>query len=238
MEDTMASRNSHVLKLKKIFEVSPNRIDPEVQAPIRHLANSEGKLKTDDPHVIQANVLWDKGIGRELGIDSFKDYLASIPGIPHSLLKNDAMHPLLRLVDPRLGLSKTCELFGIKFREFGYEDKDVISFDDRHGIPRTPFWVRAHDGKKHRECKPRDCRDKCTDKLFAMTAMVGVMVWVQDSNIIRKSEHFLDCPGSVHRLDRGFCAFLGIGNSGIRLSLGRYDGGHSPICGAGDFRRK
>lgn len=159
-------------------------IGDEVAALIKRLTDGRRLLDTNDVRVIQAKVLFDKGLGDDLGFDA---YLATIPEIPETLLADDPNLPLLRLVDPRLGLVKTCKLFGIKFEEFGYSDADAVACDARHEMPNTPFWVRAHDGRKNRNRKPNVCRDKCKDKLFAMTAMVAIMVWVQDRALSRKT---------------------------------------------------
>lgn len=213
-------------------------IHTEIQELIRRLTDGGAVLKSDDPRVFQAKVLWDKGLGRGIGIDTFEDYLATIPQIPTTFIFNDTDFPLLRLVDPRLGLVNTCKLFGIKFEEFGYSDADVVPCDDRHEIPNTPFWVRAHDGCKNRNRKPSICRDECSDKFFAMTAMVAIMVWVQDPSIIKEDEHVLDCPGSVHRSGRGFCAYLDVWGGEVELYLGGYAGAVHPHCGSGGFRRE
>lgn len=210
-------------------------IGDEVAAPIKRLTDGRRLLGTNDVRVIQAKILFDKGLGGEL---SFEAYLATIPEIPETLFADDPNLPLLRLVDPRLGLVKTCKLFGIKFEELGYSDMDAVSCDARHEIPNTPFWVRAHDGRKNRNRKPNICREECKDKLFAMTAMVAIMVWVQDPNIIKEGEHVLDCPGSVRRAVRGCCAYLGVWGGEVKLDLSRNAGDADPNCGSGGFRRE
>ena len=210
----------------------------EFQAFINTYKDGAKALKSNDPRLIQAKVLWDKGFGRELNIDSFERYLATIPEIPTSLLAEDSALPLLRLVDPRLGLTKTCELFGIKFKEFGYSDADAVACDAHHEIPNTPFWVRAHDGRKNRNRKPNVCRDECKDKLFSMTAMVAIMLWIQDPSIIKQGEHVLDCPGSVHRAARGLCAYLDVWCGEVGLHLHRSAGSAGSNYGAGAFRRE
>lgn len=236
----------------------------ELQVLIDRFKDGRRLLSTKDVRVIQAKVLWDKGLGEGviIGFDStvpgldgfgefnesvpgypiwaktFEEYLTTIPEIPETLLADDPHLPLLRLVDPRLGLVKTCKLFGIKFEKLGYSDADAVAYDARHEIPNTPFWVRAHDGRKNRNRRPDVCRDECKDKLFAMTAMVAIMVWVQDPSIIKEGEHALDCPGSVHRSDRGNCAYLGVWNVGVKVILNRFADNAHPDCGSGGFRRE
>jgi len=235
----------------------------DIQTLVDRYKDGASALKSNNPRLIQAKVLWDKGVGQNViigfdssvpGLDgfgefnenvpgypvwakSFEEYLATIPEIPEALLADDPNLPLLRLVDPRAGLVKTCELFGILFKEFSYSDEDVVAFDTRHEIPNTPFWVRAHDGRKNRNCKPNVCREECKDKLYAMTAMVAIMVWVQDPSIIKENEHVLDCPGSVRRAD-GCCAYLHVCGGVVRLVLVRHAGSAAPNCGAGSFRRE
>jgi len=210
-------------------------IGDDVAALIKRPTDGHRLLSTNDVRVIQAKVLFDKGLGGELSFDA---YLATIPEVPETLFADDPNLPLLRLVDPRLGIVKTCKLFGIKFEELGYSDTDAVSFDARHEIPNTPFWVRAHDGRKNHNRKPCVCRDECKDKLYAMTAMVAIMVWVQDPSIIKENEHVLDCPGSVRRAGRGDCAYLNVWDGGVELLLLRSAVHADPDCGSGGFRRE
>lgn len=207
----------------------------ELQVLIDRCKDGRRLLSMNNVRVMQAKVLFDKGLGGDLSFDA---YLATIPEIPETLLAHDSGLPLLRLVDPRLGLVKTCKLFGIKFEEFGYSDADAAPSDPRHEIPNTPFWVRAHDGRKNRNRKPNICRDECKDKLFAMTAMVAIMVWVQDPSIIKQNEHVLDCPGSVLRHARGRCACLEVWRGEVGLCLSSAAALEHPYYGSGGFRRE
>ncbi len=208
----------------------------DFQEFLRRYMDGGEALTSDDPRQIQAKVLWDKGFDH--GFESFEAYLATIPEIPETLLVDDSNLPLLRLVDPRLGLVKTCELFGIKFKEFGYSDADAVACDNRHEIPSTPFWVRANDGRKNRNRRPDVCRDECKDEFLAMTDMVAIMTWVQDPSIIKENEHILDCPGSVHRAGRGYCACLGVWHGEVELVLSWGAGDADPRYGSGAFRRE
>ena len=234
--------NDQILALREIERSRVKKGLPgfhdDIQALIARYKDGAKVLKSSDPRLIQAKVLWDKGFGRELGFKTFKSYLATIPMIPVSLLADDPNLPLLRLVDPRLGIAKACKLFGIKFEELGYSDADAVICDARHETPTEPFWVRAHDGRKNRSRRPDVCRDECKDKIFVMTAMVAIMTWVQDPSIIKQGEHVLDCPGSVPRSARGSCAFLRVWVGEVKLDLLRIAGGAFPHYGAGAFRRE
>ena len=234
--------NDQILALREIERSRVKKGLPgfhdDIQALIARYKDGAKVLKSSDPRLVQAKVLWDKGVGRELGFKTFKTYLATIPQIPASLLADDPNLPLLRLVDPRLGISKSCKLIGIKFEEFGYSDADAIACDSRHETPTEPFWVRAHNGRKNRNRRPDVCRNESKDNLFAMTAMVAIFVWVQDPSIIKEGEHVLDCPGSVLRAARGCCACLRVWGGEVKLYLH----GHADIAdayfGSGGFRRE
>ncbi len=190
-------------------------VGDEVTALIKRLTNGRRLLNTNDVRVIQANVLFDKGLGGDL---SFEAYLATIPEIPESLLADDAVFSILRLVDSRLGLFKICELFGIEFKENQNSDESVIALNTRYEMPTEPFWVRAHHNLNQFECKETvPLSDK--DKIFYMTAMVSIMVWVQDPSILMENGSVIDCLGSAYSKYRKNHAFLHVWQGLVALDL-------------------
>lgn len=191
---------------KTIIEAGGTGIKDQVQELIDRLsAGGIVKEKTKDPRIIQARRFWKKGWGRELGFKKFQQYLDTIPEIPLSLLADRPDLPLLVLVDPRLGIVKSCRLAGLKYEEYGWNDKTLEPYDDRHNIPTDkPYWIRASDGSPNLKRKPSDCRDECIGQLFAGTADVGIAIWIQYS----PRGHVMDLPGSVHSGYRDHCAFV------------------------------
>jgi|GEM_PF-1695066 hypothetical protein len=205
---------------------------------------SKADYKSFDVRVQQAKRLWDKGMGRtrfgsKADYKSFEGYLATIPEIPAGLLPHDPEFPLLVLVDPRLGLAKSCKRFNIKFEELGYSDADVASCDDRHATPSQPHWVRVHDGRKNHNRAPNDYRkDYTEDEVYAMTAMVAIHAFVQYPGIIEAGVHILGCHGSVHAENRDHCAYLEAWFGFVRLYVnGSTEVGY-PGYGSGGFRRE
>jgi hypothetical protein len=225
-------------------EKSHGALGARIQEIIARLTSGGIEGKTDDVRVQQAKRLWDKGMGRtrfgsKADYKSFEGYLATIPEIPAGLLPHDPEFPLLVLVDPRLGLAKSCKRFNIKFEELGYSDADVASCDDRHATPSQPHWVRVHDGRKNHNRAPNDYRkDYTEDEVYAMTAMVAIHAFVQYPGIIEAGVHILGCHGSVHAENRDHCAYLEAWFGFVRLYVnGSTEVGY-PGYGSGGFRRE
>ena len=198
----------------------------ELQELIRRVTSGGIAGKSDDIRIIQAKKLWDLGYGRELGIDSFDAYLVVIPSVPASLIAENPEFPLLVLVDPRLGYTKSCRLAVLKFSEYGNTDETLVPFDARHTMPITPYWVRAHDGSPNLNRKPSDIRKGLVGSQLVGTADVGIAIWIQ----LGKREHVMDLPGSVRSGARGCCAYVGVWGVEPKLHSGRDDGA-DPRCG-------
>ena len=213
----------HIAKLHEIqkahLKAGLPGIGREVEELISRLENGGVGKSAGDPRIAQAKKLWDLGFGRELKMNSFHAYFATIPEIPKSLVADNPVLPLLVLVDPRLGHTRSCRLDGLRFAEYGWDDTSLVPFDDRHVMPSAPYWVRAHDGSPNLGKKPSDCRAKCTGKLYAGTADVGIAIWIQHG----KCNHVMDLPGSVHISNRESCACLGVWRGGLELGASRHD---------------
>lgn len=153
-----------------------------------------------------------------------------------SLLRPKNLAPEFQpyIVDPRLGLTKTCKLLGIKFEEYGYDDDTFVPYDERYAelLTNKPYLVWATDGSSNLNRKPSDCRAKCTGERLAGTADVLIAIFAQRGEL----KHIMDGPGSVHRDDREGCAFLGRWCDVLGLFAGR-NGDASPRCGAVVFVR-
>lgn len=227
----------HVAKLHEIqaarLRAGMPGIGPEVEALIRQL-----EMGGVNQRRIQAKRLWDKGIGPEVKAKNFKVYLADIPEIPQSLLADDPTLPFLSLADPRVGLVKACSLIGIQHAELGYSEGDAAPFDERHTDPTVPFWFRHDDGRENRGRRPDVCRDECTGGILVGTAITGAFVYLHHPEIVTEGEHIIDLPGSVHRVSRIVCAFLGVWEGQTRLVVDRNSGDVIPYYGSLRLRRK
>ncbi|HBR80838.1 MAG: hypothetical protein UX09_C0020G0005 [Candidatus Uhrbacteria bacterium GW2011_GWE2_45_35] len=189
----------------------------------------------------QARILFERGFNqgvRGTTAKTLAQYLRAIPPVPDFLFADDLELPLLFLADPRLGITKSCGLLGIKYLGFDYDDQSVEPWDDRHRDPAGPFWFRCHDGRPNHKCKPEDCRDECVGNRLAGTAMTGIMAYVQKPDIVKEGEHIIDLPGSVDRGDRADCACLEVWGGRSRLSLGRCSWVAGPSCGSLVLRRE
>jgi hypothetical protein len=229
---------AQIAELVAIDRASLTGIRAEVQELIQRLTSGGVSPESDDPRLIQAKRLWDKGWGRELGLDNFEAYLATIPEIPEFLLEDDPELPLLFLADPRLGLARSCQLLGVWYAEFEYSDESAEPWDAHHCDPVEPFWFRCHNGRPNRGRKPKDCRAECRGNRLAGTAMVGLMAYIHKSDIVKEGKWTIDLPGSVSRRDRGCCAYLKVWNGRAGLFLYGVAGVAVPDCGSLVFRRE
>jgi len=187
----------------------------EVQALIRRLTDGRSKLKTDDPRIIQAKVLFDKGVGEALNLASFDDYLATIPEIPEK-------PPLeyldrLILVDRRIHLVDACRLVNLKYDG---DDNTFKPFDEKvskkHG---DVYWMWCQDGRRNRSRKPVNCRKQFSQHEVGMDAFEFVALFTQDETVIgtKENPHYVDLLGSVHDGDSSTIACGGLWDGEPRL---------------------
>jgi hypothetical protein len=213
----------HVAKLHEIqkarLRAGQPGIGAEVEELIRRLESGGVAGKSDDPRTVQAKKWWDAGVGRELGIRSFKEYLATIPEIPASLAEQRYDFPLLVLVERRLCTIVAARFAGLKYGELGYTDGTLVPVDGRHMLPEEPFWIRAHDGGPNLDRKPSVCLAECIGDRFAGTDSVGIAIHL----VHGKRGHVMDLPGSVRAVHREYCACVDpFGDPELRA--GRHDG--------------
>ena len=189
------------------------------------------KLTDRDPRILShAKLLFDKGAGREVGLPTFRDYLASIPDLPTFPEDYKTRFPLLALVDPRLTLTTSCRIFGVTLEG---DDTTSVPSSDRVVTPTTPYWMSFQDGRIHDNRKPSDCRTEFLSRSdeLPLTALEGVSAYTQQHPSILDG-HMMDLPGSI-RVDNGeHCACLRRWGGGeIRLRW-RWDGDPRPGCGS------
>lgn len=171
----------------------------------------------------QARRLWQLGFGRArkqkifhdlilrfLGWDlskrGFDQYLSAIPEIPDSLLTDDDEFRCLVLVDPRQGLTKSCELAGVRFAELGYGEHSLLQYSERDVHPADPFWARVDDGEEQALSSPAESRETCQNNVYPLTAMVAVMLFLQYK--LGELKASLVTPGSVSAEDWQQCFCL------------------------------
>lgn len=94
-----------------------------------------------DPRLLQAQILWERGVGRALGFADMAAYLQTIPPVPASLRTENGQYPYLVLVDPRLSPLVLTELFGILPLE-GQEMAHALAAD----VAGEAYWIRCQGG--------------------------------------------------------------------------------------------
>jgi hypothetical protein len=200
----------------------------EVAALINRLTDGAAALTSSDPRISQAKRLWDKGFGEN--VESFDVYLAGIPEIPEKLLANDERFPLLVLADARLGITKSCELAGLKY---GGNDQTFEDFDPKKARNSQVYWMRCQGGRRNRGKSVKACRDSFAKGEIGLTAMEGVALYVQNPEVIKGD--FLDLPSSVRADGRDRSAYLSHWDDGPELCWLWYDDGH-PYYGSASRR--
>lgn len=210
MEDKMKSSTFTVDQITELRAIEKTRMGKgesglraEVQSLIIRLKSGGVGAKIDDPRVVQAKKLWDKGFGEALGIDSFDVYLVTIPDIPDFPYSYKNRFPVLVLVDARLGITKTCDLLGA---EFDGDDQTFVDYDPEQARTEKVYWIRAQDGEKNNGKSVRACRNSFTEDELGLTVHEGLAFFAQNPEGLRGRG--MDLPGSVTRDYRDFVAYL------------------------------
>jgi hypothetical protein len=210
------------------------------QKPINRPKSDDRTVRTNDPRVRQAKVLWDKGWGRELGMTSFGAYLASIPAIPERPTGCPAHLNRLVLWDVRPllpkgkekqppSLVKACHLLSLQFPG---NDTTLVQHAATPVITTPVRWLWCQDGRMHRNRTPSDCRRHFVRPEVGAEALTGLFLFAQDPRVIGGSDdHVMDLPGSVHRGLPSRCACLGVWGGRPRLSWAWF-GGARPLYGS------
>lgn len=219
MEDMMEDSTftiDQVGKLREIERARLKRDEPglrsDLQALIMRLQSGGVGPQSDDPRVVQAKRLYDKGFGlREGGFPphgnwpTFDAYLATIPEIPEELKANDKRFPELVLVDTRIGIVKTCELLCV---DFDGNDQTFEDFDPNKAKTDKVYWIRAQDGRKNNGKSIKTCRKQFTDAgdELGLTDHEGLALFAQNPEGLRGRA--MDLPSSVGHEGRGSAACL------------------------------
>jgi len=166
-------------------------IRDELQELIVRLTAGGEDAKTDDPRVVQAKVLWNKGFGRELGFDLFQSYLATVPEIPDNLQLDDERFPLLVLVDGRVSISKACN-----FTDLAYLGHDWLFRPHAPDMAKSGIrWMRCQCGWKNRGMSVRTCRESFAKDEVGLDAIEGVALYAQYPEVV--NGHHADLPNAV-----------------------------------------
>lgn len=213
-------------------------IGPEVEELIMRLTSGGVAGASADLRVIRAKRLFDLGLGRELEMVRFEDYLATIPAIPDELLIEDPDFPHLVLVESRIGVTRLCRLGNITFSG---DDQTLVPWDERHQDSTSPVWIRMQDGRRNRDRKVRDCRVVFAPDELGFTALEGVCSYLELSSVVEElrdnqNGHAMDLPGSVHRDNRDYMANLRV-NKGQAILHWHWSGHAYPNYGSASRRR-
>lgn len=221
-------------QIKQLIEIDNAGfgIRADVSELIRRLTSGGVGIKSDDPRVVQAKFLWDKGWGRELGFDSFDAYLATVPEVPEDLRADDERFPLLVLVDARLGLVKIYELLGV---EYDGGDQIFEDFDPTKAKTEKVYWIRAQDGRQNNGKSVGSCRNQFADASdeVGLTAYEGLALFAQNPKGLKGRA--MNLPGSVNRGNRANSACLNWLSVRPRLEWNWYGHG-DPRCSCGSRR--
>jgi hypothetical protein len=196
-----------IAKLREIERARMRRGEPglreELQSLILRLQSGGVGPKSDDPRVVQAKRLWDKGFGKELGFDSFDAYLATIPEVPEVLKVHDELFPELVLVDARVGITKSCELLGIDYEG---DDDTFVDYDLQKVRCEKTYWVRLQDGERNRGNSVHTSRSGFIEGEIGLTVHEGLAFFAQnDATFVDRG---MDLVGSVCRGNRHHAAYL------------------------------
>lgn len=224
-------------QIKQLLEIDSagEGIRGEVQELIKRLTSGGVGAESDDPFLLQAKRLWDKGFGERY--QSFSEYLGTIPGIPEALKHDDVRFPFLVLVDARLSLKKSCELAGVIYVRNGRNFED---YDPKNTRTERVYWMRCQDGQQNRGKTVEASRENFAENEIGLTAMEGIALYAQHPAMIKN--HSLELVRSViHNGDGGIIrvAWFGLYHGVPKLDsslLGHTEG--DPDSGTASCRKQ
>lgn len=190
-----------IAELVAIDRASKTGIRTEVQELIGRLTSGGVSPESDDPRLVQAKRLWDKGWGRELNISSFEAYLEMIPVEIPPRPSVEHLDRLI-LVDRRLKLVPACRLAGLKYDG---NDQTFVPFDPAKAKDDgSVYWMWCQDGRRNHGKNATKCRQEFVTGEVGLDAFEFVALYTQGQTVIGapKDYHYPDLPGSVHVTDR------------------------------------
>lgn len=193
--------------LRQLHELDAAREDvgDEVQKLIRRLTDGGTKVDPNDPFLAQTKILWDKGWGTALGLESLKAYRDSVRELAGEIPKRPPVDYLnkLVLVDRRVQLVDGCRMAGLKFDG---SNETFVPHDSTaaksHG---SVYWMWCQDGRRNRNKKPSVCRTEFIVCAGGVNREVGldefefVAMYALDPTVIgtKENPHYVDLPGAV-----------------------------------------
>jgi hypothetical protein len=116
------------------------------------------------------------------------------------------------LCDPRAGLSAACRCGNIRFDG---DENGFVPFDDRHAVPRDPYWVTLNPGRRNRANPPAACREEFAQEegILSARAMDGVFGYIHVPGVVteladNRNGYAMNLPGSVVKNVDHFGALL------------------------------
>jgi len=229
MEDVMGAlfTVAHIAQLHEIQAARLKRNKPgighEVEELIRRLTSGGVSVKTDDLRVVQAKRLWDMGFGRELDLESFDVYLASIPEIPKKLVAHDERFPELILVDARLDIRSIYPLLGVENGGDAFFDSEYdgrfVDLETKGARTKKVYWIRMQDGKESNRGSPLAHREVFPADEIGLNVHEGLAFAAQYPKALRGWTMYL--AASVYQQRHSEVAYLACNWNGIGLRINR-----------------
>lgn len=182
----------------------------DVRAVIDASVDGGSILDTADPRFVQARNLWDAGWGKELGYQTFADYLASVPSAPLELTEVDAQFPYLILVDARVSVVAACQLLGIAPK--GNDATPRMKHLHEKG---DVYWMRCQQGLRYTTMSVAEAERNFASGEIGLTAVEGIALAVQMPRILQT--RYVDLPRSTHEGFDNSSACLGTWNGRCEL---------------------
>jgi EmrB/QacA subfamily drug resistance transporter len=163
----------------------------EVRYIIDETKAAHDPIEKADPRLIQARILWDKGIGQKLGFGSYTEYLATIPPAPVSSSEITSRFPYLVLVDTRLSVGQMCATLEVTIK--GTEQTATLP---NLQAGQEVYWVYAQDGQSNRNRTAREIVGTFGNNEVGLDVKEGLCLFAIYPKIL--TGHFIDLPATVH----------------------------------------
>lgn len=239
MMDVMPSADQGALDTRLIARLI--RIDeerraagqPGIGAAVSHILDGieNGSIVVsmiEDERFRQARIWWEKGVGSALGMQTFDDYLQSIPVIPTELLEEKSNMPYLVLVDGRLSPMNLMPLLSIL--PMGTTDSHEQSqLQEKGGV----YWMRCNAGENRRGLSVQEAESSFSSTESGLSLAEGLAFVAQYPTLIKN--HYMDLTHAAHQgFDRSAgCLGVWSGRTELRWRWRDYA---DPRCGTASKR--
>lgn len=164
------------------FKASGDGIRPQVQNLIRSIA-MKGLAGRKALRHYQALTIWETGLPRGLGYDSFEKYLASIPVFKPSVPEIDwtrVEFPILILVDGRINFLNLCAALKVRTPAPLKRMAAGSSFQE-------PYWMFCQDGIWYLNLSLLETRRLMGSHEWPLTPFEGLWLWLHCPQSVRSS---------------------------------------------------